>query len=278
MTPRHGREWNLNLRVWSGMFPLKDHWQSQVTVIILAHYLLPCYIDPPLSFLGDLFSTQLLGQLIVACQRNYGVFERKGQLLTYPIYGNQYPDHSFIWTDALDAFWGNGPCWDCQAFEAQKIVGQKWINKGCQSWFIHSWVSQPTNWCIVHRWQAWFNKKNVMNLHVGQSPNAGIKCVGFPQLNWGDSDALPVWGRCWTTRPWKYDWYLDHFRSTRKASWKNMSGRYEFGMFWDTIEVTPSVAVSCPMDAGNVRDDEYPDRLGDLALGSCSFLWAIFVS
>lgn len=35
--------------------------------------------------------------------------------------------------------------------------------------------------------------------------------------------------------------------------------------------MTPSVAVSCPMDAGNVRDDEYPDRLGDLVLGLRSF-------
>lgn len=48
--------------------------------------------------------------------------------------------------------------------------------------------------------QAWFNKKNVMNLHVGQSPDAGHKCV------------------------------------------------------------TPSEPVSCPMDAGNVRPDDYPDR------------------
>ena len=63
------------------MFPLKDHWQSQVTVIILAHYLLPCYIDPPLSFLGDLFSTQLLGQLIVACQRHCGVWKGRGRYL-----------------------------------------------------------------------------------------------------------------------------------------------------------------------------------------------------
>ena len=28
--------------------------------------------------------------------------------------------------------------------------------------------------------QAWYEKDNVMNLHIGESPNAGTKCVGVP--------------------------------------------------------------------------------------------------
>jgi hypothetical protein len=37
--------------------------------------------------------------------------------------------------------------------------------------------------------------------------------------------------------------------------------------FWRSAKVTPSEPVSCPMDAGNVRDDDYPDRSGDPGAG-----------
>ena len=37
--------------------------------------------------------------------------------------------------------------------------------------------------------------------------------------------------------------------------------------FWRSAKVTPSEPVSCPTDAGNVRDDDYPDRSGDPGAG-----------
>ena len=66
--PKAGREWNL--RIFLGRFKWRITSQSLVpecVTVVLAHYSLPCYIDPLLS-LGELFSTQLLGQLIVALQ------------------------------------------------------------------------------------------------------------------------------------------------------------------------------------------------------------------
>lgn len=197
--PKAGREWNL--RIFLGRFKWRITSQSlgpEYVTVVLAHYSLPCYIDPLLS-LGELFSTQLLGQLIVALQWTVSKALRSPQfmgnnvLITHP--------------SALDAFW-----WTCSMlrfpafWSNRKYLAKQWISKGCQK-MVNSqagFLNQPTlafspqiETSFIMWWQAWFNKNNVMNLHVGQSPNAGIKCVGF--LSWmGVTLMHCLFGeRCW---------------------------------------------------------------------------------
>lgn len=92
------------------------------------------------------------------------------------------------------SFWWNVPCYMLRSpafWSNRKYLAKQWINKGCQKLvnlqvgFSTSQVLRfhlKTETSFIMWWQAWFNKNNVMNLHVGQSPNAGIKCVGF--LSW----------------------------------------------------------------------------------------------